>query len=528
MSSGQVQHQNAFASAFLKANMISVFNTISEHSNKQTVIKTQSEFLTINALQNGILIKQKLGKRFTIGGQGNYRFGSGIYDYALVNGTNTINGQRSNIALEQKQLRGALRYDHNQLSVVLLGNYQSSNQNLPGAVVFYNPNSKETLSTNGNQGVIKIKYQTIKQSIAGHAFIQNSSTQYFQDFVLNNQGFIKNNYQQFQSGSGVIYHYHLGSFGQSIFIGSDFIQSELQGSQYTSVPIRQSMNSVVGITKWLGKFKIQGNLTHQKIKDLGIETEQNFSHLSPFLSIGITPFKSRDFRVRAFYKNAFRMPSFNDLYYRSIGNIDLQPENANLLNIGLTYQKKLKTLSVESTIDFYNNTVENKIVAIPTKNLFNWSIQNISKTLGRGVDLNVLLTQSFKDSKLVVSTNQSINRSIDVTDREGFTYGHQLPYTPVYFASYHLNFQNKFFSLALNLLHSGGRYVLTENITNNYLQGFVDIGTNVSHQFKFKKGQRLTAKVQANNMLNKNYQVVRSFPMPGRHYALTFQYLFEK
>lgn len=528
MSSGQVQHQNAFASAFLKANMISVFNTISEASDERTIIKTQSEFLTINALQNGLLVKQKIGKRITVGGQGSYRFGSGIYDYSVANGQSTVNGKRSAIDLDQKQLRAAIRYDHGQLSIVLLGNHQSSDQNLPGAVVFYNPNSKETLTTDNNEGVFKIKYQTQKQSFAGHGFIQNASTNYFQDFVLNSQGFIENNYQQFQKGGGVMYHYHLGSLGQSVFVGADFIQSELEGSQYSSTPVRQSINSVLGITKWLGKFKVQGNITHQQINDISIENTENFSHFSPFLSVGIAPFKTRDFRIRTFYKNAFRMPSFNDLYYRSIGNIDLLPENATLLNIGFTYKKEIKAINIESTIDFYQNRVDNKIIAIPTKNLFNWSMQNIGQTQGRGIDLSLLLTQSFLKSKLVLSTNQSINRSIDITSRDGFTYGHQLPYTPLYFASYHLNFQNKYFTSAVNLLHSGSRYVLTENIAHNYLEGFIDFGINISHQFKFKKGQSVIGKVQANNVLDRNYQVVRSFPMPGRHYVFTLQYQFQQ
>ncbi|MFK8038982.1 MAG: TonB-dependent receptor [Crocinitomicaceae bacterium] len=528
MSSGQVQHLHSFASSFLKANMISVFNNISSLPKTKTLIKTQTEWQSVNALQNGILIKQKIGKRFTAGGQGVYRFGSGIYNYQLANGQNTIEGQRAPTNLKQAQFNGAIQYHHKNLHFIVQGSHQNSDQNLPGAVVFYNPKNKETLTRENSSSSIIGKYQSKKQLVTGHIFAQNSKTKYFQDFVLNSKGYIENSYSQNQIGTGFMYHYYLGSPTQSLFIGSDIIQSNLEGSQYEKEPIRQSLNSVVGITKWLGRFKIQGNLTHQQISDQSIEDKANFSHISPFLSLSYVPFKNRSFRIRSFYKNTFRMPSFNDLYYRSIGNIDLSPEKANLFNIGVTLKKEIASFNLETTIDVYQNDVENKIIAIPTKNLFNWSMQNIGRTQGRGIDISFSLTKTIVNSRIILLTNQSINRSIDNTDENGFTFGHQLPYTPIYFASYHFNFLHKFFTSSINILHSGSRYVLTENIAHNYLEGFIDLGFNLAKSFNLKKEQLLTTKFQINNIFDKNYQVVRSFPMPGRHFIFTLQYQFKQ
>lgn len=36
------------------------------------------------------------------------------------------------------------------------------------------------------------------------------------------------------------------------------------------------------------------------------------------------------------YKNTFRVPTFNDLYYLRIGNTSLRPEKAREYNIGVT------------------------------------------------------------------------------------------------------------------------------------------------------------------------------------------------
>ncbi|MDX1349604.1 MAG: TonB-dependent receptor [Putridiphycobacter sp.] len=524
MSVGQIQHDQSFASAFLKSNMISVFNTIASPAQEKTLIRTHSEWLSINALQNSILVKQKVNKRWTIGGQGSFRFGSGTYNYRLQNGQQSIEGQRAPTDLSQLQLNGSVQYRTDKLQIVVLGNFGQSNQNLPGAVVYYNPKNKETLAQEHSKGLIKATYQFKNQSLSGHFYNKLSETNYFQDYVLNTQGYIENKYLQNQIGTGLMYRYFLGSNNQYIFVGSDFVTAKLESNQYETVPVRDNINSVVGITKWCGKIKIQGNVSHQQIRDLSVDTKQIFSHYSPFVSVSYAPFKKRQFRVRFFYKNAFRMPSFNDLYYRIIGNVNLIPETANLFNVGAIYHHHFKAFSVESTIDFYQNTVENKIIAIPTKNLFNWSMQNIGKTLGRGVDMSLTLTKSIKKYNITLITNQSFNNSIDITDVNGFTFGHQLPYTPVYFSSYHLNLQHQHNTIGVNILHSGGRYILTENIVQNYLQGFLDIGINMVHTFPIRKNQFITAKVQLNNILNNNYQVVRSFPMPGRHIGFTVQY----
>lgn len=524
MSTGQVQHDNAFATAYLKANMISVSNVIASPLKHKTEVRTLTEFQSIHSVQNGILVKQKIGKRFAFGGQAMYRFGSGVYKYQVKNGQQVIDGMRSAADLSQLQLSAAGRYHYKKLSISILGGHSESGQNLPGAVVFYNPKNKETLHQINDKLALITTYKYKKQSISAQAFGSTASTIYFQDFVLNSQGFIEHTYQQNQIGTGLMYKYYLGADNQFIFFGSDIINSKLDGNQYESSPFRASMNSVLGITKWIGKVKLQGNISHQQVKDESIESKQNYSHFSPFASISFIPFKNRSFRIRSFYKNSFRMPSFNDLYYRSIGNINLSPETANLINIGLVYASEFKGVTFETTVDYYHNTVDNKIIAIPTKNLFNWSMQNIGKTQGRGIDLSLILTKNLAKSKLILSTNQSINKSTDITAVDGFTYGHQLPYTPIYYASYLFNFQHKYFTSALNVLHSGSRFVLTENIAHNYLSGFFDFGFNVAHTFKLKKGQSITCKTQVNNVLNKNYEVVRSFPMPGRYYILTLKY----
>ena len=103
--------------------------------------------------------------------------------------------------------------------------------------------------------------------------------------------------------------------------------------------------------------------------------------LSPYAGVSFKPFSGEEFHVRFFYKDIFRLPSFNDLYYGQTGNIDLKPENARQLNVGLTYTKRLceAVPYLTLTADAYVNRVTAKIVAIPTKNLFVLSLIQISE-----------------------------------------------------------------------------------------------------------------------------------------------------
>ena len=67
----------------------------------------------------------------------------------------------------------------------------------------------------------------------------------------------------------------------------------------------------------------------------------NHRKLTPYVSAAFKPFQHEEFRIRFFYKDIFRLASFNDLYYEEVGNTQLKPEKAKQYNIGLTYNKNV-------------------------------------------------------------------------------------------------------------------------------------------------------------------------------------------
>lgn len=254
----------------------------------------------------------------------------------------------------------------------------------------------------------------------------------------------------------------------------------------------------------------------------------NHRKLSPNAGISFKPFRNEEFRVRFFYKDIFRLPSFNDLYYNQTGNINLKPENATQYNMGITYSREISPLLpyLSATIDAYYNKVTDKIVAIPTKNLFIWSMVNLGKVDIKGVDATASLSlQPLQKLRINLSGNYTYQRALDVTNPdpntpEGKVYKHQIAYTPRVSASGQAGIETPWIHLSYTFLFSGKRYMLGQNISENRLDSYSDHSLSASRDFNIRN---ITASLNLEvlNLMSRNYEIVKNFPMPGRSFRVT-------
>lgn len=254
----------------------------------------------------------------------------------------------------------------------------------------------------------------------------------------------------------------------------------------------------------------------------------NHRKLSPNAGISFKPFRNEEFRIRFFYKDIFRLPSFNDLYYNQTGNINLKPENATQYNMGITYSREISPLLpyLSATIDAYYNKVTDKIVAIPTKNLFIWSMVNLGKVDIKGVDATASLSlQPLQKLRINLSGNYTYQRALDVTNPdpdtpEGKVYKHQIAYTPRVSASGQAGIETPWIHLSYSFLFSGKRYMLGQNISENRLDSYSDHSLSASRDFNIRN---ITASLNLEvlNLMNRNYEIVKNFPMPGRSFRVT-------
>lgn len=270
---------------------------------------------------------------------------------------------------------------------------------------------------------------------------------------------------------------------------------------------------------------ILGTFVHEEVK--ANKAADDKSEFTPAVMVSVRPWAHVPFDIRAFYKRIFRMPTFNDLYYTSIGSADLDPEYVNQYDVGLSYQY-LNNSGIFSgfdvQVDGYHNYVENKIVAIPASNPFRWQMKNYGKVSITGVDASMDFSFQWcgfwaANLRLVYGYQVAADLSYD---EDSPYYGGQLPYTPWHSGSVIADISYKTFNVNYSFIYTGERYSSSANIPVNYVQPWYTHDMSVSYGFKVKKvGMR--AGVEINNIFNQQYEVIIGYPMPGTNFKLTFK-----
>lgn len=254
----------------------------------------------------------------------------------------------------------------------------------------------------------------------------------------------------------------------------------------------------------------------------------NHRKLTPYVSASFKPFDNEELRIRGYYKDIFRLPTFNDLYYTEVGNAGLSPEKTKQYNLGITYGKEINRFIpyISATVDAYYNKVEDKIIAIPTKNIFIWSMVNLGEVEIKGVDATATITlEPLQDIRLNLSGNYTYQKALDVTDPDGKTYNQQIAYTPRVSGSGQAALETPWINLSYSFVHSGKRYVLGQNLSENRLAKYTDHSIAASRDLQIKK-IKTNLRVEVLNLLDKNYEIVRNFPMPGRSVRATVKVIY--
>jgi outer membrane receptor protein involved in Fe transport len=181
----------------------------------------------------------------------------------------------------------------------------------------------------------------------------------------------------------------------------------------------------------------------------------------------------------------------------------------------------LKNFSIQT--DVYYNQVKDKIVAVPTLNLFRWTMLNLDAVSIKGLETNIKTLWLINRFELSTSLNYTFEQALDVT-KTGFTYRNQIPYIPVHSGSFTSNLAYANYSLNYSFIYTGERYSQKANIPVNYVKPYYTHDLSVSTNFGKLKNYKLTAEI--NNLLNQYYDVVLNFPMPGRNFRFTLSTKF--
>ena len=456
----------------------------------------------------------------------NYLQSDGRYPFTIYYGgdnDSTSLEKRSNSDVKSMNIEGNLffTFDYTTQMDVKVYYYQAE-RGLPGAIIFYNTHSRQRLYDQNAFGQVHFLKHFLKNvDYQLNAKFNCAYERYFDPDYLNAAGFVDNRYfqREYYLSNGVSYRPHKIV---NLTLVNDLIFGNLTANLPNFIlPSRLQVLTVLSAAVDTRFVQAKAALLHTGVANWAKKgaAADNVSRFSPSAGISIRPMLSQDFHIRAFYKNIFRLPTFNDLYYNDFGNRNLRPENTHQFDLGLTYARSFlhKKLGISITVDGYYNRVKDKIVAIPSRNLFTWMMLNFGAVKIAGMDANLVFDyEIIKQLKINIVGSYSLQQAVDVTDPKSNTYRHQIPYTPLHSGSASLTLSTPWVDVSYTVVAAGKRYALQQNVPANELKPYSDHSLALAKDFDVKGKVVLGYKLELLNLANRHYEIVRSYPMQGR------------
>ena len=416
--------------------------------------------------------------------------------------------------------------DSNQLKLKVY--YYDSKRGLPGAVILYNNFSNQRLN---NEIFFSQAGWQKKISARSRILLNAKFTKDFKYYIdpsfQNSAGKLENEFHQQEVYlSGAFAYKFSPAFSTSYAI--DYFNSTLQRTDSFAAafpqPERNNLlnNIAVDYSKRLlaANANILFTVLNEKVKR-GI-SGRKLQEFSPAAAVTYQLSAQSPFFIRAFYKRVFRAPTFDDLYYTNVGNTGLRPEFVNQYNAGITFNRKVvKNIDVVLvTADIYYNDVKDKILAVPRQNLFQWTMLNIGKVEIKGIDITALMKwHTSQDLGFTARLSYTYQDAKDKSNPSSPIYGKQIPYTPKHSGAVGLMMQYKNFNLGYNALLSSYRYLLGNQILENLVKEWATQDVNFSYNI-IKKKNNYRIQVELNNIFNKQYEVIKFYPMSRFNYRI--------
>ncbi|MDR2805353.1 MAG: TonB-dependent receptor [Dysgonamonadaceae bacterium] len=287
-------------------------------------------------------------------------------------------------------------------------------------------------------------------------------------------------------------------------------------------PSRTTWLSALSAKYEIARLTVNGSGLFQAIGESssGNRLAKNHWRFSPSAGLSVQPVGQWPVRLRASYRNTYRLPTFSDIYFPSLPNTNLKPENAHQYNIGALWVASVnEAFGWSFSIDAYYNQVENKIIAVPLSSLALWSVQNYGKADLRGFDVNVATHIRF-------SSGFSTEISGNYTRQEALNEKKQLlRYTPRHFASALATLKTPWCNLNYHLVYCGHRYYNETLSWESLVGAYADHGFSLTKDIRYKTC-RLHVSAECLNLTNRLYEVVHAYPMPGRSFRMGLKFTY--
>lgn len=228
------------------------------------------------------------------------------------------------------------------------------------------------------------------------------------------------------------------------------------------------------------------------------------------------------FDVLAFGRRAYRVPTFNELYYVGYGNPELRPEDAWMTDVGVDFNRTFAgTWTLRAKLDGFANFLTDKITSAPSAEDPNiWAPYNIGKVRSLGMDLAAGFMWQNADWNCSFEAKYTLLSATDRTP-DSYSFGQQIPYIARH-------------TVVLNAAASwrGWSLLPVWQLRSGRTDGSGDLGDWNTFDLTFAKSLKLpktgplSLKLSVRNMFDHRYEVSSGYPMPGRSIIGGLEYKF--
>ena len=518
---GQEDNIYQSAKAYTSAGLINI-STLQDVSDRKPHLTTTLHTGSYGLFAPSLLYHQQFS-RLGIGAYTSYERADGVYWFTLKNGIKTIHERRNNSDIQTWRGELNMNYQLTDKQTLQWKAYGfTSNRGLPGAVIYDNTYSAERLKDKNvfaqmlyeNRFSNRIKMKAAaKWNYAWSRYSDIPASGYKEDTYRQNETYL----------TATLWTNPLQ--GLNLSVAQDYAHNHLSMTLPKAAnPTRNSLWTALAANYQTGPFSVNASLLatniYERVKQGN--ASNGFHRLSPAFSMQWHCLQ--DFRLRFGYKDIFRTPTLNELYYTGIGNRHLNPEKSRMWNLGATYSHTFnRTLQLSLTADGYFGNVTDKIIAVPK--MFYWQMMNAGKVRQLGLDVSANIEKRWgNDWSISATGSYSLMKATDISDPTAVYYRNQIAYTPRHSGSASILLHTPWLDFSYNALFMGERYTLSYNIPDNRMKPFTDHSITLSREFNINK-QQLRVQFDVRNLGNKNYEVVRFYPMPGTNWRLSVSWV---
>ncbi|MBR1799128.1 MAG: TonB-dependent receptor [Bacteroidales bacterium] len=484
-------------------------------------LRASMELGSFGRVGGNLLYERKLGQKVSASLWIDAIESNGAYPYTLfysVSHTDSSSRKRrhhSAVSMANVDANLFFRPTKSQRITAKLHTMHGTHQ-LPGAVIYYNEMSSRQSSAT-DMTYLQLRWNGEKAhwqwQMLGKAQLNNDS--YTDSAARTISGIAHNEYSQNEEYLSASLLYQPLTW-LAINYATDGSYSHLTSNLSTRNDVwRTNITSALALKLKHKRINFEANTSYIGITDhvIDLDTLPNFARLAPYVGINIEVFPNTIFRC--FYKESYRSPSFSELYvFLSLPRM-LRPEQAHQCNVGLTWANTM----FKATCDAYRNRVIDKIVARPGHNMYYWSMENLGRVDITGVDL----TASGTWHELSLQANYSWQQALDHTNASKKEYGDQIAYTPKHSGGLMLEWQHRHTRITASMIAMGERFAMPQNTDANRLPPYMDFGATIEQRIDIPWGT-LTMLLQVQNLLDQQYEIVKSYPMMGRNFRFSLTY----